>query len=554
MLLLSDQIRKRLVKNILTVWPELEGDLPEVLIEPPADARHGDFSSNIAMQLAARLKMAPVDIAQKIIAPGIPLASVGKLDVVPPGFINIYLKTDWLRKQAKRILLSGNHYGHLEVGQGERVHLEFISANPTGPLHLGNGRGGFTGDTLGNVLEMAGYRVYREYYVNDIGKQVDTLAESIIRRYFQEQGIPVPYPDTCYQGEYVKELAKTLDFSGVQIQYIDRAKKKLRGQALRAMMKQIKQTLSKVMRIDFDNFFFESELHTKKLTDRVLRMLEARELLYEKDGALWMRTTAFGDDKDRAIKKSDGEKTYFLSDLAYLFDKFAVRRYPRAILLLGADHHGYVGRMQAAMRALGWEGRLTIHIFQLVRLMEDGKEVRMSKRSGTFVTIDELIKDVGIDAARFFFLMSGMNTHMDFDLNLAREQSDKNPVYYVQYAHARIASILRKADPLVKKGKTTKAALQEPSADELVKQLLRFPELVAQVARRSSVHELPQYAMSLATAFHNFYTKVRVIDNEQVSLPAYELCQASKLVLQKTLALMGIHAPEKMERTEEQAS
>jgi arginyl-tRNA synthetase len=355
------------------------------------------------------------------------------------------------------------------------------------------------------------------------------------------------YPDYCYQGAYVTELAKTLPLEGVSLTHIDKAKSKIQGQAIGRMLSGIKRLIRQVMKIHYDRFFLESELYKKKIDQRMLKLLRDRDLVYEQDGALWMKTSQFGDDKDRVLIKANGEKTYFLSDVAYLWEKFAIRRFDRAILLLGADHHGYVNRMQAVTTALGWPGKLEVKIFQLVRLMDNGKEVRMSKRSGTFVTLDELVNDVGLDVARFFFLMVGPGTHMDFDLNLAKEHSEKNPVFYVQYAHARISSILKNTRPLLRKKKVEKKSpLSDPSAFTLIKTLLEFPELVDRAAKSRTVSELPTYAIRLATDFHNFYTKVRIISDDVVQLPALELAEATKLVLAQTLGLLGVRAPEKM--------
>ncbi len=544
---LSDQLSKRIAKRAVAIWPELQEKLPSVKVERPADPKNGDLATTLPLQLAGILKRSPLEIAEKLKQTGLSLPALEEPVVAAPGFLNFSLKKSWLAKQPKRILASGSNYGRSEIAKRERIHLEFISANPTGPLTLGNGRGGFTGDVLGNVLSMSGARVHREYYVNDVGKQVETLAESIVRRYFQLQGIPVEYPEYCYQGAYVTELAKTLPLEGVSLTHIEKAKARIQGQAIRRMLSGIKQLTRRVMKVRFDRFFLESELYRKKIDQRMLKLLRERDLAYEKEGALWMKTSDYGDDKDRVLIKANGEKTYFLSDVAYLWEKFALRRFDRAILLLGADHHGYVNRMQAVTQALGWPGRLEVNIFQLVRLMDQGKEVRMSKRSGTFVTLDELIHDVGLDVARFFFLMVGPGTHMDFDLQLAKEHSEKNPVYYVQYAHARIVSLLKKAKPLLRKKQVArKAPVTDPSAFTLVKTLLEFPELVERSARTRNVSELPPYTIRLATDFHTFYTKVRIINDGVVQLPALELAQATQLVLAQSLNLLGVRAPEKM--------
>ncbi len=548
MLSLSRQLQARLKATALKQWPDLKDRLPVIQISRPGERRHGDYASNLAMQLAPLLNQAPMDIAQQLASNAtLKLVSVKEVLVAPPGFINFFLDQVWLQRQPGRILNEGETYGRSELGQRRRLHLEFISANPTGPLHLGNGRGGFTGDALANVLSLAGYRIHREYYVNDQGKQVDTLAESVTRRYFQLQGIPVDYPDYCYQGEYVTDLAKNLKLDQLSLGQIDRAKNQIKGRAFRAMLAGIKQTVSRTLRIRFDRWFLESELFQKKFTERALAKLRERDMVYEQDGAVWLKTSQFGDEKDRVLVKANGEFTYFLSDVAYTWEKFAIRKFDRAIILLGADHHGYVGRMQAVVKALGWDGRLEIRLMQLVRLMSNGAEVRMSKRSGTFVTLDELVEEVGLDVARWFFLMLSPNTHMDFDLDLAKEHSDKNQVFYVQYAHARIASIIKNTRPLIRRKQVaTKPLLEDGSAFQLIKNLLRFPELVEACAESLTVHELTNYALELARDFHDFYTRVRVIDRDIVNQPALELAEATQLVIRQTLGLLGIKAPEKM--------
>jgi len=545
---LSRQLQTRLKATTLKQWPDLKNRLPVIQISRPGERRHGDYASNLAMQLAPLLNQAPMDIAQQLASTtALKLASVKEVLAAPPGFINFYLDADWLRRQPKRILAEGERFGRSELGRGRRLQLEFISANPTGPLHLGNGRGGFTGDALGNVLSLAGYRTHREYYVNDQGKQVDTLAESVTRRYFQLQGIPVDYPEYCYQGEYITDLAKNLKLDRLSLGQIDRAKRQIKGRAFRTMLSGIKQTISQTLRIRFDRWFFESELYHNKSNERALARLRERDMVYEQDGAVWLKTSQFGDEKDRVLVKANGEFTYFLSDVAYTWEKFAIRKFDRAIILLGADHHGYVGRMQAVVKALGWDGRLEIRLMQLVRLMSNGVEVRMSKRSGTFVTLDELVEEVGLDVARWFFLMVSPNTHMDFDLDLAKEHSEKNPVFYVQYAHARIASIIKNTRPLIRRKKiASKPLLDDDSAFQLIKNLLRFPELVEASAESLTVHELTSYALDVARDFHDFYTRVRVIDRDVVNRPALELAEATQLVIRRTLGLLGIKAPDKM--------
>lgn len=545
------QIAKTLQKETARQWPEAADVSVEVV---GTDTRFGHYATNLALRLAPMVKDNPIRIAEKL-AKAFASGKPATAQVVAPGFLNFSLPEPTLKRLPSVILKTGKTYGQSDLGQGTRVHLEFISANPTGPLHLGNGRGAFVGDALGHVLSAAGYKVWREYYVNDIGKQVQTLAESVVRKYFIRQGITMDYPDTCYQGAYVDELAARLKLDGAKAD-MRKLRDRVQNRVLNSMLKSIQTLVEKRLGIQFDRWFRESELYRSKLDAKVLKRLAAAGVLYEADSARWMKTTAAGDDKDRVLIKSDGEKTYFLSDVAYLDDKFNRRKFERAIVLLGADHHGYVGRFKAAAAGLGHPGKLDIIIFQLVRLIKGGQEVKMSKRAGTFVTLDELIDEVGPDVARFFFLASGAGTHMDFDLDLAKERSEKNPVFYVQYAHARIASLVKKAEALVRKGNggmgqkgngrcTVKGEFGEPER-KLSAFLLRLPDVVEDVARSYGVQQLPQYATDLARAFHDYYDKARVIDNDVVNLTRLQLMQATSQVLKNTLALMGISAPKKM--------
>jgi arginyl-tRNA synthetase len=439
--------------------------------------------------------------------------------------------------------LSDKTFGANTNGKKKKILVEFISANPTGPMTLGNGRGAFAGDTLANVLTMNGWNVWREYYLNDIGNQVNILAESVIRRYFQLQGIPTEYPDYCYQGDYVTELAKKLKLEKQKIRDVTTLRDKIKVRILNTMITGLQRVVEKSLKVKFNAWFRESVLYEKKLDVKALDALRNHDLVYEKDGATWFRTTAYGDDKDRVLIKANGEKTYFLSDIALRWNRFAQRGFEREILFLGADHHGYIKRLEAGMAALGFAKRLDVRIVQLVRLMENGNEVKMSKRAGTYVALEDLVNDVGLDVARFFFLMHAANSHMDFNLSLAKEQSEKNPVFYVQYAHARISSILKKTARL--KPRSGKTPIH-PSETALVKALLEFPLLIAEVGESYEVQKLPFYASTLATKFHDFYTNCRVIDEQQVWAHRLLLARATQTVIAKVLGVMGVSAPEKM--------
>lgn len=556
---IREKIRKLLIRRAALLWPELHTSPVPIEMTEPANPHRGDYATNAPLRLASVVKDNPLRIAEKLTAGWLP-AELGMVEVAPPGFLNIRLNDQALRRLPDAILRPGADFGSSESGKGQRVHVEFISANPTGPLHLGNGRGAFIGDTLANVLAATGHRVVREYYVNDQGQQVATLAESVIRKYFILRGVVLHYPEHCYQGTYIDELAKGLKLDGAKAD-MERLRKKIQATVLNTMLLNIQRLVEKRLQIRFDRWFRESELYKLKLDQQALKRLRKQGLIYEKEGATWLATMKFGDDKDRVVIKSDGEKTYFLSDVAYVNDKFNRRKFDRAIVLLGADHHGYVGRLKAAAAALGHRDCYDVIIMQLVRLLRGGQEVRMSKRAGTFVALDELIDEVGPDVARFFFLMHGAGTHMDFDLDLAKERSEKNPVFYVQYAHARIASLVKKVDLLLSpkgighrargtgKGKpgirVVKGEFGE-AEKKLMKVLMRFPDAVEDIARSYAVQQLPVYAQRLAQAFHEYYDTARVIDNEVVNLMRFKVVQAAQQVLRNCLKLMGVSAPEKM--------
>lgn len=540
---MTHQLRKRLTAAAVALFEECRQQSPTVLVEMPSDPKYGDYSTNIAMQLAPVVKDNPVRIANKFLDSLGSIPGIESVEIVAPGFMNFRVKSSWLQSQVATILREGKAYGNMPIGNGKRVLLEFISANPTGPMTLANGRGGFAGDTLANVMQLAGYKTFREYYVNDVGGQVEKLAESVIRRSFQLQGINVDYPADLYQGDYVSDIAKKLHLERYKLKSANELKRRIQGRVVSMMITDLQRVAEKELGIRYNRWFRESELHERHLDEKALAMLREKGLIYEQDGATWFRTTASGDDKDRVLMKSDGEKTYFLSDIALRWNRFRDRRFDREILFLGADHHGYQGRMQAAMNALGYPGKLDIFIVQFVRLMKDGAEIKMSKRAGNYVAIEELIDEVGLDATRFFFLMHAANTHMDFDLDLAKDKSDKNPVYYVQYAHARICSILKKTKGVPRQ---PGGQLSEPESLRLIKELLRLPDLVEEVAVTYDVHKLPFYARDVATAFHTWYDRVRVIDRGVVSGSRFELIEATKVVLGTTLKLMGISAPEKM--------
>ncbi len=487
-------------------------------VEYPASPEHGDYSSNVALVA----KKNPEEVIAKI-GESKMFEKVEQKD----GFINFFIGKEHLQNQVSKILREKDRFGSLALGRGKKVQVEFISANPTGPLTLGNGRGGFCGDVLANVLEKAGYRVEREYYLNDRGEQIKKLGHSVMA---DEEAV--------YKGKYIEELAEKIKGRNAE------AVGEVASQKILEEM--IKPTVKK-MGIEFDNWFSESSLYEKGKVDKALEELKSKGLTFEQEGALWFKSTKFGDDKDRVLVKKDGEKTYFAPDVAYTKDKFD-RGFDKLIWFLGADHYGYIKRIQAVVEALGHQKEQAVFIvMQLVRLLREGKEVRMSKREGVYVTLDELIDEVGLDATRWFFLSRSPNSHLNFDLDLAKEQSDKNPVYYVQYAHARICSVLAKSG--IRNPKSESLRLLSYSSElKLIKQLIKLPEVIEDTARDYQVQRLPKYVTDLATAFHKFYTDCRVIDEKEPELTQARLALASavQIVLKNTLFLMGISAPEKM--------
>lgn len=513
-------LRRDLKNSIEKAIAELYGQDISVKLERPSEAFFGDYATNVAMSL----KKNPSEIAAVLKSEALERVEVKN------GFINFFLASEYLQKQVAEVLKRKEKYGNLEIGKGQRVNVEFVSANPTGPLTLGNGRGGFCGDVLANVMAEAGFRVSREYYVNDRGEQVIKLGHSVIGD-----------AEAVYKGPYIEELRKKVKIESPE---------KTGQAAARLILKEMIRPAVEKMGIGFDVWFSEKNLYQKKEIGKVLDYLRDHNLVYEKDGAFWFKSAQFGDDKDRVLVKAGGEETYFLSDIAYLKNKFG-RGFSKLIFFWGADHYGYVARLRAAAEALGFsKEQINIIVMQLVRLFEQGREVRMSKRTGIYLTIDELIDEVGRDVARFFFLQRSPDTHLNFDLDLAKEQSEKNPVYYVQYAHARICSILEK---LGIKGSRARAEdrnlklLNHQSELTLIKQLIRLPEIIEDTAEDYQVQRLPQYAVDLATTFHAFYRDCRVIEEDKnLQSARISLVLATKIVLKKTLDLMGLSAPEKM--------
>ena len=527
---------------------------PEVL--PTIDPKFGDYYSTVALKLAkAGSKQTLVDAAKSLVAKLSKNEEIFTTEIAPNGFINFKITPEYLQSQVQKIIEVNTGWGGVKAGEGKKVQVEFISANPTGPLTLGNGRGGFTGDALANCLEKAGFKVEREYYINDTGNQIRTLGLSIL----DACGVKVGSKEELYEGSYILAIAKELK-KRIDIERYKTKADELGEMAAELILEEfIKPTLVGVD-IQFDKFVSEKGLYESGEIDAALEMLRKKNLTTEKEGATWFvpkqgRTSSI-EDKDRVLVRSEsssnGAPTYFLADIAYHLNKFK-RGYGKVINIWGADHAGYVPRMKLAMIELGFSQKLEIIITQLVRLVENGKEIRMSKRSGTYVTLEELVEDVGLDVARFFFISHAPTTHMDFDLKLAREVSNKNPVYYAQYAHARCSSLLKKArkDRLKPAdiSKIDTSLLIEPTERVLISHMLQLPELIEDISKNYSVHLLTTYATGLADKFHNFYEQVRVIGEDRETTKArLALIQAAKIALRNSLGLMGISAPEYMEK------
>jgi arginyl-tRNA synthetase len=526
--------------------------LPEVTVERPQNPEHGDYASSFPLKLARATGVSPLAIAEDMVGLIVPSPEIDTITVAPPGFINFTLKPDWLTAQVDSILAAGDAYGNVDLGRASRVQLEFVSVNPTGPLHVGHGRGAILGDALANVLKATGYNVEREYYINDAGSQIDAFYRTLWARYQQCLGIEAEVPTDGYFGGYMVDLAKEI-IAEVGDRFLTlpepEAVSQLGQLGLDKMIKLIRSALE-LLGVTFDVWFSERSLYDKGQYQTALSRLRQGGYIVEKEGATWFVSTALGEDKDNVVVRGDGSPTYFASDIAYHYDKFLVRKFDKVINIWGADHQGHVSRMKAVVGALGIAPeRLKVIISQLVTLRRGEELVRISKRSGDIITLREVVAEVGADACRFVFLSRSADSQMDFDLELAKRQSVDNPVYYVQYAHARIASILRLAQQReIDYGDGDVAWLTTEPELTLIRKMLLLPEIVEVVAHTLEPHHLTYYAQDLATVFHSFYTQCRVVsrDDEVLTKARLKLVAAAKLVLAKTLHLMGMTAPESM--------
>lgn len=526
------------------------GELPTVVLEVPPQKEFGDFATNFAMQAARSLKCNPRMVAQAV-ADNLNCAYIDKTEIAGPGFINFYLKQDWIYSLLSNILAQGDAYGNLQQENPEKIQLEYVSANPTGPLHVGHGRGAAVGSALANLMKAAGYDVTREYYINDAGNQIENLAASVNARYLALMGVECEFPENGYHGvdiiDTAKRIVKIYGDKFMQMEEEDRLHE-FKTLALKEKLAALKEDLQ-AFNVDFDVWFSEKTLHEEGRIKAACDYLLERGYMYEKDGALWLKSTEYGDDKDRVVIRDNGIPTYLAADIAYHRDKFE-RGFDHVINLWGADHHGYIARMKAAVGALGYKPeQLEVLILQMVSLYRNGELVKMSKRTGQSVTLNELIEEVGTDAARFFFIMRSIDSQLDFDLTLATEKSSDNPVYYVQYAYARICSILRQIaeENIAIDEKSPLTALNAEVEIDLIKKLGEYPELIAAAAKERAPHRVAHYVYELASLFHSFYNQCRILGVEpEVQQARLLLVVAVQHVLKHALNVLGISAPERM--------
>jgi len=561
------QLIERAIKKAQKKGDLPKFDLPEVILERPKDESHGDYATPVCMSMARLARMAPVQIAEKVVARMERPDFIGSVEIAHPGFINISFSDVWLAGQVETILEQGEQFGHVDIGQGRKVQVEYISANPTGPLPFGSGRNAVIGDTLANVLAAAGWQVQREYYVNDTGNQMEVFAASLYARYLQALGHDEALPEDGYPGHYLIEMGDAIaNEFGERFVDMDRGEaiETLKAEGLKRMLVGIRADVE-ALGIYFDEWKSEQSLYDDGAYGAVFNRLSADGWMTHREGAIWFKSdreneaSTVGDqgrenqeDKENVVVRSDGRPTYFASDIAYVWDKLVRRGFDWAIYVWGADHHGHVPRMKTVTRALGLNpDRITIILYQLVTLKRGGKLVRMGKRTGEMITLREVIEEIGADATRFMLLTRSADSQMELDLTLAVQQSSENPVYYVQYGHARIASIFRYAQEQgVSLEEGDVSLLIHPAEQDLIRQMMRLPEIVALCADTLASHHLTQYAQRLASAFHSFYKECRVVSNDpahtELGRARLKLVLAAKTVLANTLHLMGVSAPEAM--------
>ena len=555
---MTEELKQLLERAVDDIARDVEQELPEgfmVRLERPRQAGHGDWATNIAMQLAKPFGMKPRELADKLIDK-VPLGEiVEKAEVAGPGFINFTLASNWITEAIKSTIAQNEHYGRVNSGEGRRIQVEFVSANPTGPLHMGHGRGAAVGDITASILDFAGWDVEREYYINDAGLQMELLGKSAQSRYFEAlgRGDEAPMPEDGYHGEYMTDIARSF-----VDKYGEEPAKKPLEETVEFFSVETGKIVTEMIRKDleefgvtFDVWFSEKSLYDNGQVEPAMEELKKRDYAYEEEGALWFRSTLFGDDKDRVLIRTNGVPTYFTSDVAYLKNKYD-RNFEKLIYVWGADHHGYVPRLKSVNKAFGHpDDAVDVLLIQMVNLLRDGKPVQMSKRAGTIITLREIMDEVGVDATRFFFVMRRCDSTLDFDLELAKKATSENPVFYVQYAHARICSIYRE---LEERGVTLPgieefdvSLITDQSEINLAKAISRLPEEVAKSADEFAPHRIAYYATELAEAFHSFYNSQRILGvDEPVMKTRILLMEAAKITLKNVLGLLGVSAPEKM--------
>ncbi|MFA6892688.1 MAG: arginine--tRNA ligase [Synergistaceae bacterium] len=555
---MTEELKQLLERAVDDIARDVEQELPEgfmVRLERPRQAGHGDWATNIAMQLAKPFGMKPRELADKLIDK-VPLGEiVEKAEVAGPGFINFTLASNWITEAIKSTIAQNENYGRVNSGEGRRIQVEFVSANPTGPLHMGHGRGAAVGDITASILDFAGWDVEREYYINDAGLQMELLGKSAQSRYFEAlgRGDEAPMPEDGYHGEYMTDIARSF-----VDKYGEEPAKKPLEETVEFFSVETGKIVTEMIRKDleefgvtFDVWFSEKSLYDNGQVEPAMEELKKRDYAYEEEGALWFRSTLFGDDKDRVLIRTNGVPTYFTSDVAYLKNKYD-RNFEKLIYVWGADHHGYVPRLKSVNKAFGHpDDAVDVLLIQMVNLLRDGKPVQMSKRAGTIITLREIMDEVGVDATRFFFVMRRCDSTLDFDLELAKKATSENPVFYVQYAYARICSIYRE---LEERGVTLPgieefdvSLITDQSEINLAKAISRLPEEVAKSADEFAPHRIAYYATELAEAFHSFYNSQRILGvDEPVMKTRILLMEAAKITLKNVLGLLGVSAPEKM--------
>jgi arginyl-tRNA synthetase len=546
----SDAIRAELER----VAAGFGADGLEFVLERPRDAGHGDLATNLAMLLARRERTNPREMAARVVGQlRFPPTVVSRTEVAGPGFINFWLAENQLAGAVAEILEQGRDYGRSAAGAGLKVNIEFVSANPTGPLHVGHGRGAALGDAIASLYQWTGHAVTREFYINDAGLQIDRLGVSLWARVRQEAGLPAEIPEGGYHGDYLRENARqVLALEGPDFARLPDEEGVRRSRALGIRLQREEQDRDLAdFGVRFDMMSSEQAIYDAGRVEGAIALLADRGLTYEEEGALWLRTTQFGDDKDRVLRKSDGSLTYLVPDIAYHIDKHD-RGFDRAIDVWGADHHGYIPRMRAVLGALGYPPDFfAVELVQLVKVMREGEEVKMSKRSGEFVTLKDLVDEVGVDAARYFFIARKGASPLDFDIELAKKQTDENPVFYVQMAHARLSGIFRTAevDAGSIAGDLDLGALPAPQDSELIKKLVTFPELVGKAAREREPHRVTVFLHELATVVHGWYHHTRAVgapEGPDTQRARLLLARAARIVLANGLTLLGISAPDRM--------